>query len=137
MSVAADTNQEILDEIKKAEGDEAEFLKQVFDSFDSLGKLISQVIESFKTSKNFEKETNLTVMITERIKREIEETIKSKGEAKKKREEEFQREIEEAERNLSEKRKYLDDKTKPKLRVWSSFSLVFFFKVLGHIFVVI
>lgn len=83
MTVAADANQEILDGIKKAEGDEAEFLKQVFDSFDSLGKLISQVIETFKTSKNCEKETNVTDMITDRIKKEIEEKLKSKVEAKK------------------------------------------------------
>ncbi|EFX61512.1 hypothetical protein DAPPUDRAFT_272994, partial [Daphnia pulex] len=125
INVAADANQEILDAIKKAEGDEAELLKQVFDSFDSLGKLISQVIEAFKASKNCEKETNVTDMITDRIKKEIEETLKSKVEAKKKKEEEFQREIEEAERNLSEKRKDLDDKSKSKLRVWSAFLGIF------------
>ncbi|XP_046439540.1 uncharacterized protein LOC124190745 isoform X2 [Daphnia pulex] len=121
INVAADANQEILDRIKKAEGDEAELLKQVFDSFDSLRKLISQVIETFKSSKDGEKETNVTDMIMDRIKKAIVEKIKSKVEAKKKKEEEFQRAIEEAQRNLSEKRKDLDDQSKPKLRVWPSF----------------
>jgi hypothetical protein len=50
-------------------------------------------------------------MITDRIKKEIEKTLKSKVEAKKEKEEEFQGEIEEVERNLSKKIKDLMNNT--------------------------
>jgi uncharacterized protein YpmS len=85
-------------------------------AFDLLIQLIGQVIAACKASTN-RKQENLTERITNR-KKKMEETIKSKVEAKIKKDDVFQQEIEKAQIHLSEKIKYLDGISKSKLHVW-------------------
>jgi hypothetical protein len=70
---------------KKAGDDGATISKEVCDAFDKMDQLIRQVIEACKKCKNRVKKKN----ITDRIKKRIEETIRSKVEPKRERKNSF------------------------------------------------